>query len=186
MGVATEGGGAGGGGAVTLVSELDRDGEGGALGVAGEAVDGVVAGGGVGRVDGGVAKAVALCDDKAAGGTFVEGGGETGDVEPCTVLGGRDELVVDDGGGRQGEVGRGEEEEAGASLGGGDGAPGLSVADGGACVGGVKGVGGVEHVDPAREVHDHSQLLLAKAFCNLADGVESERVEVGQPCRASP
>ena len=91
------------------LTQPDGGGEGGALGVAGEAVDGVVAGGGVGRVDGGVAKAVALRDNKAAGGALVEGGSETGDVEPCAVLGGGEEFVVGDGGGGQGWVGRGEE-----------------------------------------------------------------------------
>ena len=110
VGVAAEGGGAGGGGAVAFVAELDGDGEGGALGVAGEAVDAIVARGGVALgVDGGVAETVALGDDEAARGALVEGGGEAGDVEPRAVLGRRDELVVDDGGGGQGEVGGGEE-----------------------------------------------------------------------------
>ena len=76
MGVAAEGGGAGDGGTVAFVAKLDGGREGGALGIVEEAVDTVVAGGGAGGVDGGVTKAVALGDHKAAGSACVEGGGK--------------------------------------------------------------------------------------------------------------
>ena len=83
--MAAESGGAGSGGAIALVPKLDGGGDGGALGVVEEAVNGVMASGGAGGVDGGVAEAVALGDDEAARGACVKGGGETGDEEAAAV-----------------------------------------------------------------------------------------------------
>ena len=138
------------GGAVALVPEsvggVGRRGvhEGGADGGEG----GVVAGGGVGVVEDGVAEVVGL--RRAA----AEVGVKDGEVETRAALEDDPELGGGDDGMAEGGVGEAGEDGTGAFLGVGDEAAALAMVDGGVGVGGVEGGGGGVAVEPKRGVVD--------------------------------
>jgi hypothetical protein len=148
-GVAEAGFGGGGVAAVTTVTEVDLGGRDGGEGSADAVEGGVVAGGGIGGVERGVAEPLVFGDGVAARKARVEGRAEDGDVEA--------EMALDDGGPGGGVVGgavegvvrQAAEGVARAELGGGDETGLLAVRDGGGGgVGGVEGSGVRECVEP--------------------------------------